>query len=88
LGVEYGILAGVALYIVCRQCHIDVGELKQIHPLGDDLVDSNDRNSEAASFDVRAGQVAKMLIEVSDGSETDRLLQLGDEAKQYHAALH
>lgn len=28
LGVEYGILAGVAIYALCRQCGINVGELK------------------------------------------------------------
>jgi MFS superfamily sulfate permease-like transporter len=29
-GVEYGILVGVTLYVVCRQLRINVGELKQI----------------------------------------------------------
>ena len=31
LGVEYGIVAGVVVYMFCRQLNIDVGELKQVY---------------------------------------------------------
>jgi len=31
LGVEYGIIAGVAVYVFCRQLNIDVGELKEMY---------------------------------------------------------
>eukprot|EP00536_Pseudo-nitzschia_multiseries_P005944 jgi/Psemu1/303743/fgenesh1_kg.121_\ len=31
LGVEYGIVAGVAVYVICRLLKIDVGELKTIY---------------------------------------------------------
>ena len=36
LGVEYGIVAGVAVYVLCRQLKIDVGELKQVYIEEDD----------------------------------------------------
>lgn len=47
LGVEYGILAGVGLYVVCRQISLDVGELKQIQPLDIQLQDDQSNDSEA-----------------------------------------
>lgn len=30
IGVEYGILAGVGLYLVCRKLGVDLGEAKQL----------------------------------------------------------
>ena len=39
LGVEYGIIAGVAVYVICRQLKINVGELKTIY------VEENDEGS-------------------------------------------
>lgn len=30
IGVEYGILAGVSLYLLCRKLGVDLGETKQI----------------------------------------------------------
>jgi MFS superfamily sulfate permease-like transporter len=44
LGVEYGIVAGVVVYVVCRQLKIDVGELKQVyhHDEDDDEEDNDD----------------------------------------------
>jgi hypothetical protein len=39
LGVEYGIIAGVAVYVICRQLKVNVGELKTIY------VEENDDGS-------------------------------------------
>jgi hypothetical protein len=51
LGVEYGILGGVLLYVFCRQLSIDVGELKQISTQEDQstIVDSTMKTASGCS---------------------------------------
>jgi len=39
LGVEYGIIGGIAVYVICRQLKVDVGELKKVYAEGDDVDD-------------------------------------------------
>jgi len=36
MGVEYGIVAGVVVYVICRQLKIDVGELKEVYHIDED----------------------------------------------------
>jgi MFS superfamily sulfate permease-like transporter len=50
LQVEYGILAGVILYIFCRQCGINVGELKDVIIANDDKKSSNKEPSMALTL--------------------------------------
>ena len=81
LGVEYGILAGVGLYVACRQLNIDVGELKQIHPLDD----TEHSNPNVGSFDSQDGIVEATTVPT--GSETDPLIYSGDIMKRYQATI-
>lgn len=76
LGVEYGIVAGVAAYVICRQLKIDVGELKQV------------RTEEDSSDDDFAYDNAcyENLFEDPEGEieqETTRLTSDNDERESY-----
>jgi SulP family sulfate permease len=64
LGVEYGILGGVLLYVFCRQLSIDVGELKQISTQEDQstIVDSTTKKA--------SGCYAENESLVSNGAST------------------
>ena len=76
LGVEFGIVAGVMVYVICWQLKIDVGELKEIHTKehkGDD-----DMMYENSSF--------QDLFEDPEGEieqETTRLTASNDEMESY-----
>jgi hypothetical protein len=45
LQVEYGILAGVFLYVLCRQIGVDVGELKMATTEAEDTAPSSDQDT-------------------------------------------
>lgn len=66
LGVEYGILAGVVMYIACRQLGIPVGELKMV-------TDENQQQQalEAEQDDkaVLLGEKAPLMIQSSGGGD-------------------
>ena len=49
LGVEYGIVAGCAVYVLCRQLNINVGELKQIY-----IEEEDDEEAERHDFHMEA----------------------------------
>lgn len=44
LGVEYGIVAGVVIYIFCRQLDIDVGDLKEMYTEEEEEEEEGDHN--------------------------------------------
>lgn len=62
LGVEYGLLAGIALYVVCYLLKIDVGELKQLYVEGD--------NSDDDGLVEIEEETTKLVTNGDDGTES------------------
>jgi len=78
LGVEYGIIAGVLVYVLCRKLKIDVGELKQIKTV-DKPFDNED--SEDMFYDPEETFVEG--DETDDDDEATRLFSNGDGKESY-----
>eukprot|EP00539_Tryblionella_compressa_P004923 CAMPEP_0178771374 /NCGR_PEP_ID=MMETSP0744-20121128/21907_1 /TAXON_ID=913974 /ORGANISM="Nitzschia punctata, Strain CCMP561" /LENGTH=508 /DNA_ID=CAMNT_0020427845 /DNA_START=41 /DNA_END=1567 /DNA_ORIENTATION=- len=81
LGVEYGILGGVAIYILCRRLNVNVGELKQI-PTQEDHPTSNEA--------VPAQETLNLPIDVPAEikeykEETERLMTNRTKADSYNS---
>ncbi|KAL3919594.1 MAG: hypothetical protein SGILL_003678 [Bacillariaceae sp.] len=82
LGVEYGILGGVVLYVICRQLSVDVGELKQIPTQDDQLL--TEAALEVEAYDEKFGKSATDSRHVQS-SEAESLLSNGAASSSYHA---
>lgn len=62
LGVEYGIIAGVVVYFICRRFKINVGDLKEIRSVGEDHDHDNNNDDLAVSDDAcREGKIRNVI---------------------------
>mmetsp|Transcript_34589 Transcript_34589/g.81539 ORF Transcript_34589/g.81539 Transcript_34589/m.81539 type:complete len:615 (-) Transcript_34589:29-1873(-) len=65
LGVEYGIVAGVLLYVICRLLKIDVGELKTVYI-------KEEKTTSGSDVSVEANEATK-LVANGDKSELSNI---------------
>ena len=76
-GVEYGILAGVAIYIVCRQAGIPVGELKMVTD-----------ETEQETYLLKGKQPPGELVEADWRNETEATPLLVDSSAKNNRTNH
>ena len=60
LGVEYGIAAGVVLYVACRQLEIDVGELKTVY------VEEDENTTRSCEICAEPDETTKLVVNGDD----------------------
>jgi MFS superfamily sulfate permease-like transporter len=68
LGVEYGIVAGVVVYVLCRKLGIDVGELKQMYSEEQDSTNEDDEEEGSYSEELIVHETTK-IVEDGEGTE-------------------
>lgn len=62
LGVEYGIIAGVVVYFICRRFKINVGDLKEIRSVEENHDHDNNNDDLAVSDDAcREGKIRNVI---------------------------